>query len=201
MNEYNAAARAMDPPRPPVDWERVSHYTFIEEFSLLQDTRNDLSQKTWARPEVRETMRMSRRVDRAREEIKNANREIRRLHTSIRDEEVAFNAILSDLRAKRDAHLGAVEEFIIRRRGANARNLAYIEHIHALDGYTGECTPGRRVGRPEPMDVGIDVSEALDRAQTGTEFLESAVETALEEDDEANEEVTSMLEYLAGLTV
>ena len=98
MNEYNAAARAMDPPRPPVDWERVSHYTFIEEFSLLQDTKNDLSQKAWARPEVHETMRMSRRVNHACEEIKNANREVRRLHISIRDEELAFNTILSNLR-------------------------------------------------------------------------------------------------------
>ena len=199
VNEYNAAARAMEPPRPAVDWERVSHYTFIEEFSLLQDTRNDLSQKAWARPEVRETMRMARRLDRAHEEITNANREIRRLHTSIRDEEIAFTKILAELRAKRERHFGAVEEFILRRRAANARNMAYIEHIHTLDGYTGERTPGRRAGMPDAIDndnwpMG-DISHAAEESE------DAMVEGGLEEDDYASNEVTGMLEYLAGLTM
>ena len=200
VNEYNAAARTMVPPRPPVDWERVSHYTFIEEFALLQDTRNDLSQKAWARPDVRETMRMSRRIDRAREEIKNANREVRRLHTSIRDEELAFKAILTNLREKNDPHRGAVEEFVLRRRGANARNLSYIEHIHALEGYTGERTPGHHVGSPEPMDVGNELFGGLgSTSSTGND--EDLAEAALEDEDEISDEVTAMLEYLAGLTM
>ena len=191
----------MDPPRPGVDWERVSHYTFIEEFSLLQDTRNDLTGKAWARPDVRETMRMCRRVDRAQEEIKNANHEVRRLHTSIRDEELAFSTILAILRARHDPHLGAVEDFVVQRRGANARNLAYIEHVHALEGYTGERAPGRRVGGPEPMDIGPDTPDILQRDRTSVDSQDSAEDVLLEDDDEVNDELTSMLEYLASLTM
>ena len=189
----------MEPPRPAVDWERVSHYTFIEEFSLLQDTRNDLSQKKWARPEVRETMRMARRLDRAHEEIAHANREVRRLHTSIRDEEIAFKTVLADLRAKRERHLGAVEEFVLRRRGANARNMAYIEKIHGLDGYTGQRTPGRRLGISEPIDN--EDWPMGDHSSTVGEPQDSVGEGDLEGDDDVNDEVTGMLEYLAGLTV
>ena len=69
VREYNQAALAMNPTRPTIDWARVSHYTFIEEFSLLRDTRNDLHAKDWSRPEVRETMRLARRLDRAGEEV------------------------------------------------------------------------------------------------------------------------------------
>ncbi|KAI1781831.1 hypothetical protein LXA43DRAFT_977885 [Ganoderma leucocontextum] len=203
VTEYNAAARSLDPPRPPVDWEKVSHYTFIEEFSLLQDTRNDLSAKEWARPDVRKTTCTARRVDRAHEEIANANREVRRLLTSIRDEEVSFNAILVDLRTKRDPHLGAVQDFVTRRRGANARNLAYIEQIHTLEGFTGDRTPGRRVGRAETMDVEDAVAAGLSAgsSSSGLDASDTMADTALDDDDEANEEVTSMIEYLAGLTV
>ena len=42
MKKFNAAAKALDPDSEPLDWSEVSHYSFIEEFALLQDTRKDL---------------------------------------------------------------------------------------------------------------------------------------------------------------
>jgi hypothetical protein len=69
VDSYNSAALAMDPPRPTVDWTKVSHYNFLEEFVLLQDTRNNVRNKDWARPEIRATIKLYRRVQRAREEI------------------------------------------------------------------------------------------------------------------------------------
>jgi hypothetical protein len=38
VKAYNAAAMALSPPCPTVDWSKVSHYGFLDEFSLLRDT-------------------------------------------------------------------------------------------------------------------------------------------------------------------
>ncbi|KAG1853644.1 hypothetical protein F4604DRAFT_1933044 [Suillus subluteus] len=35
VKTYNAAAAALSPPRPQLDWSKVSHYSFLEEFNLL----------------------------------------------------------------------------------------------------------------------------------------------------------------------
>ena len=78
MEAYNHAARALDPPRPPLDWAQVSQYSFLKEFSLLQNTRHDISKAPWADPAVREMIKRFFRVHRAREEIQRCNIEIRR---------------------------------------------------------------------------------------------------------------------------
>ena len=117
----------MKPPRLPLDWDRVSHYSFLEEFPLLQETRNDILAKPWTRPEVRETMRLARRIERAREEITNANREIRRLHTSIRDEEQLVRAKLQQLKDTADPLYSALQEYWRRRSIANTRNMTFVQ--------------------------------------------------------------------------
>ncbi|EKM53052.1 uncharacterized protein PHACADRAFT_99165 [Phanerochaete carnosa HHB-10118-sp] len=42
---YNAVAVTMNPSKPMLDWSEVMHYAFLEEFSLLQNTRNNVRQK------------------------------------------------------------------------------------------------------------------------------------------------------------
>ena len=59
---YNAAASALDPPRPTIDWNTVSHYKFLEDFPLLRNTSQDLTGKRWALPAVWETMKQWRRI-------------------------------------------------------------------------------------------------------------------------------------------
>ncbi|RDX50672.1 hypothetical protein OH76DRAFT_1455223 [Lentinus brumalis] len=196
VEEYNVAARELQPPRPTVDWDKVSHYSFIEEFSLLQDTRNDIRSKPWASSDIREAMRLSRRIDRAYEEITNCNREIRRLHMAIRDEEILFRNTLRQLREDGDPAHGAVEEYCKHRRAANARNMAYIERIYALKGFTGIPSPGCRLGAPEPNDdVGVSGEGETDGV---SQELEEEAEERLE--DGASSEVFAIVEYLARLT-
>lgn len=38
VKKYNEAASEIDPPRPPLEWSRVSHYNFLDEFNLLRET-------------------------------------------------------------------------------------------------------------------------------------------------------------------
>ena len=57
VNTYNAAAVKLDPPRPTLDWTKVSHYTFLDEFNILRDTRDNIQDRPWANPAIRETMK------------------------------------------------------------------------------------------------------------------------------------------------
>ncbi len=54
VDKYNIAAQSIG--RDPLDWSTVSHYSFLEEFTLLRNTRQDVLEKPWTRPAVRLTM-------------------------------------------------------------------------------------------------------------------------------------------------
>ena len=111
VKTYNASASALDPPRPTIDWNTVSHYKFLEDFPLLRNTSQDLTGKRWALPAVRQTMKQWRRLCRAREEIIRCNIEIRRLHTSIVDEGRNLCKILAQSAVLGPIH-GAITDFI-----------------------------------------------------------------------------------------
>ena len=153
---YNRAARTLDPPRPPLDWSQVSHYSFLDEFNLLRNTRRDISSAPWANPVVREAIKKFLRVRRAHEEIDRCNIEVRRLFTSIHDENTRFNDILTGLTHKNDGILGATKEYCLRRRRVNSSLLERIRSIFSLDGFTGNRTLGSRKGCCQPhTDVRI----------------------------------------------
>ncbi|RDX48316.1 hypothetical protein OH76DRAFT_1456309 [Lentinus brumalis] len=201
VTAYNNAARALDPPRPTLDWSKASQYSFVEEFTLLEDTRNDLREKQWAQPAVRETIRTWQRLERAHEEITNVNRELRRVHTAIRDEELLFTAVLQDLKAKGTPLYGAVNEYCLHRRGANARNMVYLQATYALPGFSGDPTPGTRVGGTLPALVPPSRLQDLLGEETDVVRAEMAEEAALDDDDEVSEEVSALIEYVAGLAL
>ncbi|KZT06567.1 uncharacterized protein LAESUDRAFT_759387 [Laetiporus sulphureus 93-53] len=76
VDTYNALAVKMTPPRPTLDWNKVTHYTFLEEFNLLRDTGNILHEKPWAHPAVCAVMKQANRLARAHEELEHLNVEI-----------------------------------------------------------------------------------------------------------------------------
>ncbi|KAF9790844.1 hypothetical protein BJ322DRAFT_1170390 [Thelephora terrestris] len=152
---YNRAARALDPPRPPLDWSQVSHYSFLDEFNLLRNTRHDMTNAPWANPVVREAIKKFLRVRRAREEIDRCNVEVRRLYTSIYDEDRKFDDVLKGLINRNDSILGATREYCVRRRRVNAFLLERIRCTFELDGFTGSRTLGSRKGtHPSCVDIG-----------------------------------------------
>ena len=225
VKAYNIAALALDPPRPTLDWSRVSHFSFLEEFTLLNDTRNDIRDKPWGKPLVRKTMRMARRITRATEELENVHREARRVHTSIVDEDAHFTCVLLDLKASGDPLHGVVAEFCGRRRANNAHVLSYLRRLYALEGYGGNPTPGKYSGvpreqwslqtRPESLAEGTTLhggatSSLLShisapRIEDLTLMEESAI--ALEEEDDLNVDedgdggVSLLVDHLANIAV
>lgn len=226
VNQYNAAAAALTPKRPPLDWEKVSHFSFLEEFMLLQDTRNDIRSKKWALPLVRETMRAARRVTCAEEELENVNREARRLHTSIRDEDSLFTEVLEELERCCDPLYGAIQEYCRRRRATNAHVLAHLLRLYALDGFTGVPLAGIHAGMSRearatvssPADSWSDaerVCNAMDidsgsAMRDGLEGMASLEVMAVEQDDQVGThdvdeddagDVTNLVEHMSNIAV
>lgn len=198
---YNEAALALTPPCETLNWTTASHFSFLEEFALLQDTRKDIREKPWAQPAVRKLMRLSQRLFRAREEVKNVNCEVRRVHTSIRDEEILFHSVLEDLRKEGTPLYGAVEDDCRHWRVLNARNVAYIQVIYSLPGFSGNPTPGNRKGAflpAPPQQSSLDdlVAKEMSAIQQG-----QSIEATLDEDDQMNQDVTVSMDYLAALIV
>ena len=114
VKTYNAAAIELNPPRPPISWESVSHINFLEEFNLLHDTCQDICKKKWSQPAVRELMKLSQRVKRAHEEIERCHIAVRRLYTAIHDENDFFRTTLSRLRTGDPLIYAAVHDFAAR---------------------------------------------------------------------------------------
>lgn len=66
----------MDPPVPPITWEKIAEYTFIGEFDLLRITRSDIRREKWTQTAYREAAMRYFKLCRAREEIQRLDIEI-----------------------------------------------------------------------------------------------------------------------------
>lgn len=84
---YNAAAKALDPPREALNWDDAIEYTFLSQFDLLWDTRDDIRKKPWASSAVREATDAYYRIICVKEEIHCLNIEICRVVTKIKAED------------------------------------------------------------------------------------------------------------------
>ncbi|KAI0083236.1 hypothetical protein BDY19DRAFT_987949 [Irpex rosettiformis] len=120
ITSLNAAAAALVPPRPPINWSEIGGYQFLEQ------------------------------IRRAEEELLRLNVEVRRLHTAIRDERILFNQTLVRLNDTNDSLFGPVKEFIERRRRVNNHLLSRIHDIYKLPGFRGTRGPGTREGSAPP---------------------------------------------------
>jgi ribosomal protein S8 len=185
VKTYNAAALDLDPPRPTVDWTAVSHYNFIEEFSLLRDTRQDIYSRRWAQPVIRDLMKRAQRITRAHEEIIRCNVELRRLHTWILDENKSFAATLQQLKNGGEILYYAVLDFCSRRYRINRELLVRIAQTQSLEGFTGTTTPGAR----KNLDVNsVTDVQSIATVATAAETDAAAVAAATEADTAAAEE-------------
>ena len=187
---YNRAARALDPPRPPLDWAQVSRYSFLEEFSLLRNTRRDISNVPWADPVIRETMKKFFRVRRAREEVQRCNVEIRRLFTSIYNEARRYSGVLEALAGQDSPVFGAVSEYSTRRGRVNALLLAQIQQVFSLDGFTGTTTLGHRKGSQCSRE---------DNELGGGDYTDDHDAEGEDADDMENNQINSILDFLTSL--
>ncbi|EKM48913.1 uncharacterized protein PHACADRAFT_107978, partial [Phanerochaete carnosa HHB-10118-sp] len=210
--DYNAVAVTMNPPRPMLDWLEVMHYAFLEEFLLLQDTRNDVHQKPWVQPITHKTIKMYRRVARANEELERLNIKVCCLHTAIIDEDKLLRAALASLGC---SHLlyGAMQDFALCRQAVNNHLLRRVFQVYDLPGYTGTQGSGEAkvdmVSQARLSSVQLTVNKIPplltrpdDVCGTGGDISDDEND---ENDDEGSEKaqgnVAAVVEYIAGLSI
>ncbi|KAK7434319.1 hypothetical protein VKT23_020269 [Stygiomarasmius scandens] len=88
LDKYNTAAAALSPPRPTMKWDEVIENSFLSEFDILRDTRDDVRKKDWAKPANRHLQAQFFKVVRALEERERLHVEIKRFITYMKEETV-----------------------------------------------------------------------------------------------------------------
>jgi hypothetical protein len=197
VKTYNAAAMDLNPPRPTLDWEKASHYNFLEDFELLRDTHNDICAKPWVEPLIQVAMKQAQRIQRAREEIYNCNIEVRRLHTHLLDESSSLHKIAIKLKCEAHPIAGALEDFVTRRHRTNIHLLACIEDIHHLEGFTGEKTPGTRIGQPD--ELVSELMEGLSILKGRHAADDEGSDQDLDDDEAAMGEYGGLVEFVSDM--
>jgi hypothetical protein len=202
VKTYNAAAAQLLPPRPPINWESISHINFLEEFNLLHDTRQDIRKKQWSQPAVRELMKLSQRVKRAHEEIDRCHIAIRRLYTAIYDENDFFRATLSRLQTGDPLVYSAVHDFTAHRQRVNDLLLSRLNALTSSSDYSGDSSRGVRAGSGSsgngtdspgqpPANVG-SISNEHDGEEDNDEELDA---------EETDESVGQLIDYVSDLSL
>ncbi|KAG1871441.1 hypothetical protein F4604DRAFT_1583258 [Suillus subluteus] len=196
VKKYNEAAAKLEPPRPTLEWSKVSHYQFLDEFTLLCNTRQDICDKPWAKPAIRETMRQHQRIQRAHEEVLRCNVEIQRLHSAILDEQRHFKKVIGELEAAAGSPLlVAVREAAKIRTLVNRQLLVRIAQVYSLPGFTGNPSPGIREGavaEEDPVNDDLEPHDELNEPHSDNEA------DALEEDD-LRTDIGTVVEYISDL--
>lgn len=200
IKRYNTAAASLEPPAPPLEWSRVSHYGFLEEFTLLKETRQDIRSKQWAQPAVRETMYLMQRVERAREEIERCNVELRRLNTAITDETAQLRSVLDHLRDNHNVMYRPVDEFCQRRFRINEQVTSHIQQAFMLEGFTGDPSIGQRKGTSAAVDRADRTSRTP--GMPGQRMMgagEDDDDDADVSDDESGNTVAGVIDFISNL--
>ncbi|EIW75719.1 hypothetical protein CONPUDRAFT_65852 [Coniophora puteana RWD-64-598 SS2] len=195
---YNDTAHAIG--RPALEWSKVSNHSFLEEFTLLHETRNDIRARAWTQPVMRELMKQSLRVERAEEEILRLNVEVRRLHTAIVDEEREFARVLRDLQQAGNPIYGAVLESCEHRMRVNACVMQRLEDIFALSGFTGSSEVGVRLGSDVDSSTSPAATSRL-RGEARGEATPGDDGDAHEPDDDQLQEIGNLVDYITDLEV
>ncbi|KAF8331785.1 hypothetical protein F5887DRAFT_1063958 [Amanita rubescens] len=142
LDKYNEAAAA-HPPAPALTWEQVVDYAFLSDFDLLRDARQDVREKPWACPLNRVLRDQYFKVERAQEEIKRLDVEIRRVITYIVDETEFLCAKEAILAKSNPIFAHQISVYRMERGRANALHVQRFEKLAKNPRFTGNITPGQ----------------------------------------------------------
>lgn len=144
---YNEAARAMIPERPQLTWEQVLDYAFLADFDLLRGSRDDVRARPWANQTTRFYMDSWFKIQRAEEEIKRLNVEIRRVITHLHDERRFLTAMELKV-AQTDPMLAfQIRQYCSLRTRFADGHIRRFQKLAILPGFTGSIELGVSVDR------------------------------------------------------
>ena len=144
LNEYNKQAECLG--RPVLDFQQVIEYSFLSDFELLHHSQNDITQRPWAKPLIRNGMISWMKIERAKEEIIRLNVEARRLKTYIRDSSTAQRRAIQHLHQTDPALATELQQRHNAQSSINTILLQHLSKMESLPGFSGWRTPGMHAG-------------------------------------------------------
>jgi hypothetical protein len=164
IDRYNAAAAAITPPRPALEWNHIIEHGLLAEFDLLRDTRQDIRTKPWASAAGRFAMDLYFKIQRAKEEIDRINVEIRRFITYIRDEDLFLRTKEAEIQVFDEVLAHQIYLYRMARGRFSVSHMCRLREISRLPGFTGTLEPGISVTCPSttrPPDDPSSVPPAM----------------------------------------
>ena len=194
LRKYNTMAVKID--RPVLDWKSISTYGSLAEFSLLRECREDIRSQPWAQATNRQAGVHSLKLAHAHEERKRLNLEVRRVATSIRDEELDFDLHIARVEASDPllaAELGDIRD---RRIRVNQLHKSRIAEIYALNSFNGDTTIGTRIGR-----ASIETDIEMEHEEHGGDTPVDTEDAEPDEDDVITAQLDGIEMFFEQLTI
>ncbi|KAJ7714166.1 hypothetical protein B0H14DRAFT_2644538 [Mycena olivaceomarginata] len=158
IDQYNAAAIALDPPMASLTWEQVGKYTFLANFDILRDTRAEVQSRPWTRPAYRLAMDTYFKIEHAREEIIQLNIEIHRMMTWMRDKGHFLREGKTPEQAEEDLLLTEQLPKAHKNEGIHRENLGDTGDVDEME--DGNTEEEEELTRPDDSDdEGIEAYE------------------------------------------
>ncbi|KAJ7170393.1 hypothetical protein C8R43DRAFT_848702, partial [Mycena crocata] len=134
---YNAAATALNPPRPQLTWHSIVNAATLGEFDWLRETRQDIRALPWAQPARREASTLYFGIKGSLVEKDRLNVEIRRLITFMVDDHVDFYHAIARNLVENPVLAHLLQRESRRRARVNAAIARRLALAAALPGFTG----------------------------------------------------------------
>ncbi|KAG8701352.1 hypothetical protein FRC09_005418 [Ceratobasidium sp. 395] len=181
LDQYNKAARALDPPRPTLQFKDLTECAYVADFDFLKYSEHGALEAEWARPVHRQCITSWHKLERAKEEIVRLNVEIRRVRTHIQDEELFLSKQFQVLNSTNPDLAHALLQRLQLTFRINKCILRDLEAISKLKGFSGDLSCGLHVGSgatpPQPESPGD-----LSASNAPQALVEVIGQLALEED-------------------
>lgn len=201
LKKYNTAAATLG--RPPLDWKNISTYGSLAEFSLLRECRADIRCLPWAVAANRQAAVYDLKIKGALAERIRLNTEVRRLATSIHDEEDDFVEVIAATKLTNPLLATELEDIVTRRVRVNNVHRNRIAQIYLLPVFDGDKTLGRRIGRASKAKVVVEDLEMADGTDTNTAGeggVNMLDDVELNEDDRVADELDNIIQFWDSLT-
>ncbi|CAE6533540.1 unnamed protein product, partial [Rhizoctonia solani] len=167
LDRYNAAAQAVNPPRPTISFDELSEYAYLANFDFLKYSEHGTLEAEWSRPANRRCVELWQRIQRAEEEIVRLNVEITRVLTHIRDEEAFLLAQYKVLKSSDPNIAHILHDRLQLTRQVNQRVREDLEDLAKLEKFSGSlelgvgahCTDSTETNDPHPNNASETASE------------------------------------------
>ncbi|KAK1230443.1 hypothetical protein PQX77_006472 [Marasmius sp. AFHP31] len=136
VQKVNQAGSRLTPPRDPLDYDDIVDKTYLADLDFLRETRNDVREKIWAKPHVRELVTKYFKLWKSHVELDRLHVEIKRLITYMKEERNFLKAREAQV-SQYDPHLAQqIAIYRWERARFNELHRTRLRGIYKLEGFS-----------------------------------------------------------------